>query len=90
MLNLSHKNLDTWKLSIRFVKLIYDITGSFPKSEIYGLTNQLRRASVSVASNIAEGAARKSSIERKRFFEMGRSSIDEADTQLEIAIVWIL
>lgn len=86
MLKLSHKNLDVWKLSIQLVKEIYKLTEDFPKSESYGLINQIRRASVSVASNIAEGASRKSAIERKRFYEIARSSLIELDTQIEIAL----
>lgn len=86
MLNLNHKKLDVWKLSLEFTKLIYSITESFPKSEMFGISNQLRRASVSVSSNLAEGSARKSAIERKRFFEISRSSVVEIDTQLEICI----
>ena len=86
MLKLNHKNLNVWKLSIHFIKDIYKLTESFPKNEIFGITNQMRRASVSIASNIAEGASRKSMLERKRFFEISRSSLVEIDTQLEIAI----
>lgn len=85
MLNLSHKKLDVWKLSILFIKDIYKLTESFPKSEIYGLTNQMRREAISVTSNISEGSARRSVIERKRFYEISRSSIVELDSQLEIA-----
>lgn len=73
-------------MSIEFVASIYELTNSFPKSEIYGITNQLRRAAVSISSNISEGAARNSAIERKRFFEVARSSLVEIDTQLEISI----
>ena len=61
------------------------MTNNFPNSEMYGLSSQLRRAAVSVSSNIAEGAARKSKLERIRFFEIARSSIVEIDTQLEIS-----
>lgn len=86
MLKLNHKKLDVWKLSVEFTKQIYSVTESFPKSEMFGISNQLRRASVSVSSNLAEGAARKSAAERKRFFEMSRSSIVEIDTQIEIFI----
>jgi len=86
MLDLKHKNLDVWKLSIELVKLIYEITSKFPSTEVYGLSNQLRRASVSFSSNLAEGAARSSKIERKRFYEISRSSLVEIDTQIEIAI----
>lgn len=84
MLNLNHKKLEVWKLSVDLIKLTYKTTESFPKSELFGVTNQLRRASVSIASNLAEGCARKSVIERKRFFEISRSSLVEVDTQLEI------
>ncbi len=84
MLNLNHKRLEVWKLSIDLIKLIYKLTENFPRSELFGITNQVRRASVSIASNIAEGCSRKSLTERKRFFEISRSSLVEADTQLEI------
>jgi four helix bundle protein len=86
MLSLNHKNLDVWKKSIKLVSNIYKLTDNFPKKEIYGLTGQIRRAAISIPSNIAEGAARKSGLERKRFFEIARSSLVEVDTQLEIAI----
>jgi len=85
MLKLNHKKLNVWKEGINLVKLIYKSTESFPKNEIFGLSNQLRRASVSVVSNIAEGASRKTKAERIRFYEISRSSIVEIDTQLEIA-----
>jgi len=85
MLNLNHKKLDVWKDSIQFVKLIYKLTENFPKSEIFGISNQLRRASVSIASNISEGASRKTVNDRKRFFEISRSSLVEVDTQLIIS-----
>ncbi|UCE07995.1 MAG: four helix bundle protein [bacterium] len=86
MLNLSHKKLEVWKKCIEFVTNIYKATERFPRKELYGLTSQIRRAAVSVASNIAEGAARSSAVERKRFFEIARSSLVEIDTQIEISI----
>ena len=86
MLHLNHKKLDLWKLSIKFVSLVYELTKNFPPEERFGLTSQLRRASVSVSSNIAEGSSRKSSNERARFYEIARSSLVEIDTQLIIAI----
>lgn len=86
MLNLSHKNLDVWKYSIELVDKIYSLTKIFPREELFGLTNQLRRASVSVTSNIAEGLSRKSSLEKCRFLEIARSSLIEVDSQLEIAL----
>ncbi len=55
----THKDLDVWKKSIDFVTSIYKITKSFPREELYGLVSQIRRASVSIPSNIAEGAVRK-------------------------------
>jgi four helix bundle protein len=85
MLALNHKELDVWKLSLSFVSLIYELTNSFPVSEQYGITNQLRRAAVSIPSNIAEGASRNSVKDRKRFYEIARSSLVEINTQLEIA-----
>ena len=86
MLNLSHKNLNVWKLSMNLISEIYKLTKSYPKDELYNLTSQMRRAAVSISSNIAEGASRKSSLERKRFYEISRSSLIELDTQLEISL----
>jgi four helix bundle protein len=64
---------------------VYELTGRYPKKEMYGITNQLGRAAVSVPSNIAEGAARSSLNERRRFYEIARSSLVEINTQLEIS-----
>lgn len=86
MLNLGHKKLDVWKISMELTKQVYSITEAFPKSELFGIVNQLRRASVSVLSNISEGSARSSKLERKRFYEISRSSLVEVDTQLEISL----
>ena len=86
MLELKHKKLDVWRVGMEFVKEIYVITEGFPVNEKYGLVSQLRRASVSIPSNISEGASRISKIERKRFFEIARSSLVEADTQIELSI----
>lgn len=85
MLQLSHKNLDVWKASVAFVSDIYKLTDNFPKTELYGIVNQIRRASVSIPSNIAEGASRNSLKDRNRFYIFARSSLVELDTQLEIA-----
>lgn len=86
MLNLAHKKLDVWKQSLVLVADIYKITQSFPREELFGLTSQLRRASVSVISNIAEGFARSSELETRRFLDIARSSLVEVDTQIEIAV----
>ena len=86
MLELNHKKLDVWNKGMDLVTEIYNVTKQFPIDEQYGLTSQLRRSVVSVVSNISEGASRKSSKERKRFFEISRSSLVELDTQIEISI----
>lgn len=86
MLKLNHKKLTVWKRSIELVKEIYLITKRFPKEEKYVLVSQLRRAAILVPSNISEGSARKSKVERQRFFEIARSSLVEIDTQIEISM----
>lgn len=86
MLKLSHKNLDVWNFSLELIEKIYSLTNGFPKSELFGLTNQLRRASVSVASNISEGLSRSTSPDKCRFLEIARSSLVEIDTQLIISV----
>ena len=87
MLTLSHKNLDVYKISLNLVKEVYKATAHFPKEEQYVLISQIRRAAISVCSNIAEGASRISKPEKKRFYEISRSSLVEMDTQFEIAII---
>ena len=82
----SYKDLIVWQKALDLVDRIYDITESFPSREMYGLTNQLRRAAVSVPSNIAEGQARQSTLEFKRFLSIARGSLAEVETQLHIAI----
>ena len=86
MLKLSHKNLDVWKKSIELVSEIYKLTANFPREEQFGLTSQIRRAAISIPSNISEGIARASNLETIRFLDIARSSLVELDTQIEIAI----
>lgn len=81
----THKDLDVWRLSMEFVVSVYEITRYFPQSEQYGLTSQLRRASVSVPSNIAEGAARKTKKEFIQFLYISLASLSEIETQLIIS-----
>ena len=81
----THKDLDCWKKSIAFVTEIYRVSKNFPKSEMYGLTSQLRRSAISIPSNIAEGAARNSDREFIRFLYIALGSIAECETQIEIA-----
>lgn len=81
----THKDLDVWKKSVDFVTTIYIETQNFPKGEIYGLTSQMRRAAVSISSNIAEGSARQGNKELVQFLYIALGSAVELDTQLIIA-----
>ena len=81
----THHDLDVWKKSIDLVTEIYKVTESFPKSELYGLTSQIRRCAVSVPSNIAEGAARTSPKEFSHFLSIALGSLSELETQLIIS-----
>jgi four helix bundle protein len=79
------KDLEIWKRSRLFCSEIYNVTSNFPESEKFGLTNQLRRATVSIPSNIAEGSSRKSNKDFSRFLEITLGSAYEIETQLLIA-----
>jgi len=79
------KDLEIWKRSRKFCASIYEITSKFPESEKFGLTNQLRRASVSIPSNIAEGSSRSSNKDFSRFLQIAIGSAYEVETQLLIA-----
>jgi four helix bundle protein len=81
----SYRDLEVWKLAVDFVKQIYQTTEKFPSKEIYGLTNQIRRAAVSIPSNIAEGQGRNSAKEFKQFLAIALGSAAELETQLIIA-----
>ena len=80
-----HEKLEAWQQAMRLVKAIYGQTQSFPKEEMYGLTQQMRRAAVSIPSNIAEGAARHGAREYAHFISIARGSLSEIETQLQIA-----
>ena len=80
-----HENLRAWREGMSLVEEIYRVTHFFPESERFGLISQLRRAAVSVPSNIAEGAARGSLLDYIRFLHIARGSLSEVDTQLQIA-----
>jgi four helix bundle protein len=81
----SYRDLIAWRKAMDLVTKIYRVTQSFPRDELYGLTNQLRRAAVSVPSNIAEGQARFSPKEFHHFLSHARGSLVEIETQLTIA-----
>ena len=83
---MDHKELDVWRKSIDLVELIYSLTSSFPKSERFGLTSQMRRAAISISSNIAEGSARKGDKELLQFLNIALGSLAELETQYIISI----
>ncbi len=80
-----HKKLDLWNAAVDLVLVVYQVTRSFPKEERFTLTGQLRRATLSVPSNIAEGAARQTGKEFIQYLHMAQASLSELDTQVEIA-----
>ena len=80
-----HQKLEVWKKSIDFVVSLYKATDTFPKEEKFGLTSQLRRAAVSIAANIAEGAARTSDKEFTYFLSNSQGSASEVETEMIIS-----
>ena len=81
----SFRELKVWSKSIDLTELIYLLTADFPKAEMYGLTAQMRRAAISISSNIAEGSARNTKKDFKQFIAIARGSTCELLTQLVIA-----
>ena len=80
------EKLNVWKESRSFVSEIYNLTGNFPNDELFGLTNQIRRASISISLNIAEGSARKTAKDQANFYRMAYSSATEVLAALLIAV----
>lgn len=80
-----HKKLIAWQKGMDLVEAIYNITKNFPKEETYGLMSQLRRAAISVPSNIAEGAADRTPEQFRNFLSISIGSLNEINTQLELA-----
>lgn len=81
----NHKDLEAWKQSMDLVDLIYRATKEFPPEELYGLVSQMRRAAVSVPSNVAEGAARNGKKELNQFLHISLGSLSELETQILIS-----
>ncbi len=75
------EKLETWQKAIAFADLVYDMTRNFPADERFGLTNQMRRAAISISSNIAEGTARNSRNDYARFLEIATGSLFEVVSQ---------
>ena len=82
----THKDLRVWRQSIELVTAIYQITKTFPREELFGLVSQLRRAAVSVPSNIAEGYARGTDRERLHFLRISSGSMSEIETQVMLSL----
>lgn len=82
-----HENLEAWKCSMQLVKAVYEMTTDFPSEERYGLVQQMRRAAVSIPSNIAEGAGRNGIKEFLNFIGISRGSLAEIETQLQLAVM---
>jgi four helix bundle protein len=82
-----HEQLDAWKFAMQLVKAVYELTGEFPAEERYGLSQQMRRAAVSIPSNLAEGAGRNGAKEYLHFIGIARGSLAELDTQLQLAVM---
>jgi len=80
-----HKDLDLWKISIELVKAIYVVLDDFPQKEEFALSSQIRRAAVSIPSNVAEGCGRGSNKELYRFLDIASGSLAELETQIFIA-----
>lgn len=82
-----HEQLEAWKFAMQLVKAVYQMTSDFPAEERYGLSQQMRRAAVSIPSNIAEGAGRNGAKEFLNFIGIARASLAELETQLQLAVM---
>lgn len=82
----TYRDLDVWKESMNLCELVYELTNKFPEKELYGLTSQLRRASVSIPSNIAEGQGRRGSKELLHHLSIAKGSLCEMETQIILSV----
>ncbi len=89
MLELSHKKLIAWQKAIQLLPLIYEVCNKLPKEEkeTYNIISQMKRAGLSVSNNLAGGASRKTKPDKKRFFEISRSSVVEIDNCITASLV---
>jgi len=83
---MEYRDLDVWKFSRKLVNSVYELTKSFPREELYGLTNQIRKCAISIPSNIAEGCGRRTSKDTIQFLYISRGSLYELETQLFLAL----
>jgi len=82
----NYKNLDVWKESRKLVSTVYSLAKNFPEEEKFGLTSQIKRASISIPSNIAEGLGRNSKKETRQFVYIAKGSLYEVETQIYLAL----
>ena len=82
----AYRKLEVWKISREINKKVYELTGNFPKSEVYSLVNQMRRASVSIISNIAEGCSRDSLKEFINYLRISLGSVNELESQFYVSL----
>lgn len=82
-----HERLDAWKYSMELAKAVYQMTATFPVEERYGLSQQMRRAAVSIPNNLAEGVGRNGTKEYLHFIGMSRGLLAERETQMQLAVM---
>ena len=82
-----HERLEAWQVAMELVRAVYKFTASFPADERFGLTSQMRRAAVSIPSNLAEGSGRNHAKEYLQFIGIASGSLAELETQLQLAVM---
>ena len=82
-----HEQLEAWRFAMQLVKAVYQLTADFPIEERYGLAQQMRRAAVSIPSNLAEGSGRNGTKEYLHFIGIARGSLAELETQMQLSVM---
>jgi four helix bundle protein len=82
-----HEQLEAWRIAMQLAKAVYELTSGFPVEERFGITQQMRRAAVSIPSNIAEGSGRNGAKEHVHFIGISRGSLAELETQMQLAVM---